>query len=101
MAPQRRDKSGLKGLHNSLAKERASGACTPTRAVGCGLEGSVRELRRVNTGVREAWHKGHSLEQDGLTKRGKMASPKEDGSDAPGCYRASGLTRKKRGKCGS
>ena len=42
MAPQQRDKSGLKGLH---AKERGSGACTSTRAVGCGLQGSARELK--------------------------------------------------------
>ena len=27
MAPQQREKSGLKGLHNSLVKERSSGAC--------------------------------------------------------------------------
>ena len=28
VAPQHRDKSGPKGLHNSLVKERSSGACT-------------------------------------------------------------------------
>ena len=27
MAPQQREKSGLKGLHNSLVRERSSGAC--------------------------------------------------------------------------
>ena len=28
VAPQQRDKSGLKGLHNSLVRERSPGACT-------------------------------------------------------------------------
>ena len=45
VAPQQRDKAGLKGLHNSLAKERSSSACTSTRAVGCSLEGSARKLK--------------------------------------------------------
>ena len=45
MAPQRRGKSGLKRLHDSLAKERRSGACTSSRAVGCSLEGSARDLK--------------------------------------------------------
>ena len=39
-----RDKSGLEGLHNGLAKERSPGACMSTRAVGCSLEGSARNL---------------------------------------------------------
>ena len=34
VAPQHRGKSGLTGLHDSLAKERGSGACTSTRAAG-------------------------------------------------------------------
>ena len=45
VAPQRRGKSGLKRLHDSLAKERRSGACTSSRAVGCSLDGSARDLK--------------------------------------------------------
>ena len=45
VAPQQRGKSGLKGLHDSLVKERRSGACTSTHVVGCSLEGSARNLK--------------------------------------------------------
>ena len=45
MALQRRAKSSLRGLHDSLAKERGSGACTSARAVGWSLKGSARGFR--------------------------------------------------------
>ena len=52
MAPQCRDKSGLRGLHDSLAKERGSGACTSTRAVGWSLKGLARGFSQTQDAAR-------------------------------------------------